>query len=161
MKEWWLNLSFREKQSASVGGVGIVLLLIYLGIWLPLTNQVTHLRQSIHQNQALLAWMQENDNQLKKIEKNFKKTNHNNVSLLTSLQQELNQTPFSKNLVALKQADNNNVQVQLQNISFDEFIVWLTKLWQEQNITVTQLQINPNITPGMVTTEFTLSTEKV
>jgi general secretion pathway protein M len=158
MNEWWINLSIREKQIVSAGALGVVIFLVYLIIWLPLSNRVANLREQIVRDQKSLLWMRDADQRIQDVEKNSqnKKSTDSGISLLTIVQKQINKSNFVSSLNQLRQAENDSVELSFNNVDFDRLIQWLTELWQQQGIVITQMSVTASGTAGVVNTEFVL-----
>jgi type II secretory pathway component PulM len=158
MKEWWLNLNLREKQTISIGIIIAIIGLIYALIWSPLHHGVISLRDQMQHNQKLLVWMQAADQQIQEIEKTGKKPTAmlSTAAYLSTIQNSLKQSPIANNITQLAQADHDSIKLNFQQVDFDLFISWLTELWQQHGFIITQLVIKSSNTPGMVTAEFIL-----
>jgi type II secretory pathway component PulM len=152
MKEWWINLGLREKQTLSVGGLFLILLLLYEIIWAPISNHNDNLRSEIARNQKLLIWMQEANQRAETMQKMLQSTSSAKTSaaLLNLLQKEIKTSPFENNLLQMTQAENNAVQLSFQKVNFDALIKWLTVLWKNQGLTVKQITVTPNGPLGVV-----------
>ncbi len=158
MKEWWFNLSLREKQTVSLGGAAVLIGILYLLIWSPLHSSVTGFRDQIEHNQNLLSWMQTADEKIQAAEKMGQKpATHSTASRLTTVQNELKKSPIANNITQLVQADNDSVKLNFQKVDFDLLMIWLTELWQQQGLIVTQLTTKSAGSPGIVEAEFILS----
>lgn len=157
MKEWWFNLSLREKQTVASGGAVVALFLLYIVIWAPLTNKVENLRQQIQSKQNLLSWMQESDLRIQKLEKSqHAHTKPSTASLLNTVQTEINKTTMAKNLTELQQADNEAVQLRFKKVNFDDLIKWLIQLSQQHALAIQQFTTTPSTSPGLVDVELKL-----
>src|SRR5689334_22032161 len=109
------------------------------------------MRTGIRHNQTLLVWMQESDQQMQTLEQHLQKQNsYTTASLLSLVQNQLNQSGLAKSVTQLKQADNNSVQISFQKVSFDELMKWLLQLWNEHGLLVTAVSITPTGVPGVV-----------
>ncbi len=158
MKEWWLNLSLKEKQTVLAGSVLVGIFLIYAVIWSPITNAVASLRDNIHNNQVLLSWMQETDKRIQSLEKNQQHTTvHSTVSLLSHIQTELDKTDFAKNAAPLQEAENDSIQLHLKNVNFDHLIQWLTKVSQQQDLIITEMSVKSDETSAIVDADIKLA----
>src|SRR6185437_6691941 len=97
MKEWWNNLSLRDKRLASLGMTLFALTLLYTLIWLPLINKNDELRMQIQHNQALLSWMKAANKQIQILKK--KPQTHqipiSSASLLSIVQNSIKQSPLN------------------------------------------------------------------
>ncbi len=158
MKEWWSNLNLREKRIVSLGAAAIVIALVYLVLWSPLASSIDNFRDHIKHNQDLLLWMQTADKNIQAIEKIGKKPEtHRTASHLSIVENYLKQSPLAKNITQLVQADNDSVKLGFQRVDFDLLMTWLTELWQQQGLIITQFTVKPDNAPGMVTGELILS----
>lgn len=158
MKAWWLNLNLREKQTVSLGGLALIIALLYFLIWAPLSNSVATFRDQIQHNQNLLAWMKTADTKIQAAEKMGQApAMHSTGSHLSIVQNELKKSPLANNITQLVQADNDSVKLSFQRVDFDSLLSWLTELWQQQGFIVTQLTAKAVDAPGMVSAELILS----
>lgn len=158
MKEWWNNLLLRDKQFVFLGSVIITIFLIYLIIWSPLNNRVATLRNNVQHNKNLLVWMQAADKQIQAYA-NIPQANKNAASLLSIVQNEINQSALSKDLTQLHQVENDSVQLSFRDVDFDRLITWLTQLWLQHNITVTHASIKKTDAQGIVSAEIILNND--
>ena len=154
MKEWWLNLSLREKETISLGAFALVILGIYIFIWSPLTNKVTSLREQIERDSQLLKWMQSADQQIESAEKTAK-TTKNSGSLLSIAQTLIQESALSSQLTQLRQTDADSVQLSFKEVSFDTLIVWLAESSKKEHLLISEFRVTPLSTPGMVSAELT------
>lgn len=158
MKQWWFNLNLREKQTVSIGGVSMIIAILYLLIWSPLQTSVTTFRDQIQHNKNLLDWMKTTDEKIQAAEKMGQKPlSKSTGSSLSIVQNDLKKSPIANNITQLVQADNDSVKLNFQRVDFDLLMSWLTELWQQQGFIVTQMTAKAGDAPGMVSAEFILS----
>lgn len=157
MKTWFLNLSLREKQIVFFGGILLSILLTYSLIFAPLKNNVSLLRTKVLNDTKLLAWMQTTNAKIKNLSRSSQPSHALSTSLLTALQENLQNTSFAKNVLQLQQAENDLVEVKLQNIPFDDFSKWLIQFTQENQLQVAEFVATPAKEPGMVSIEVKIS----
>jgi general secretion pathway protein M len=151
MKDWWLNLSLREKQTVTLGSMIVLAFIFYQLIFASLANSVQHLRQQVTKNKTLLSWMQESDQRIQGLEKTLApRANKTSVSLLSLVQDNVMNTPMAKNMTQLQQADNDSIELRFQQVSFDTLMRWLIDLCHQQPVTVTQMSISPLPKAGIV-----------
>jgi general secretion pathway protein M len=151
MKEWWLNLSLREKQVVALGSLIIGLFFIYEIIFASLFSATTTLRNKIHKNQTLLLWMKDGDKRIQELQNSHAPiVTNNSSSLLSRVQNDLNQTPLQKSVSQLQQVDNDSIEMHLQQVNFDSMITWLIKLCRAQQLTITDMFIKPGSANGIV-----------
>ncbi|MDA8561619.1 type II secretion system protein M [Gammaproteobacteria bacterium] len=157
MNQWWVNLSLKEKKTIKIGGITLSILLIYMLIWLPLQNEIKYLRSQIKQNQKLLSWMITADKKIQDSSKEIKaSTNINSDSALSIVENEIHQNDISNKVTKLRQIENGLIELNFDQVSFDKLIAWLTVMWENHNLLVTQMNIKPSIKPGIVHAELKL-----
>jgi general secretion pathway protein M len=157
MKAWWLNASIREKQAVSLGAAFVTLFLVYEIVFAPLANAVDTLRQKIHSGQTLLTWMQDSDKHIQTLEKSQKTAApKSSASLLSVIQNDVNDEPIGKNISQLQQAENDSIQIHLQKVGFDALTKWLIAICQQQGLIITQMTATPTTTPGIVDADLKL-----
>lgn len=157
MKDWWLNLALREKQTVAAGSFVVVLFLLYTLIWSPLSDLNDNLRTRIPRSQETLSAMQSTDQLIQHITKEVKeKRNQPTGSLLGLMQTEINQSKFASHVTQLRQAENDSVQFNLRKVDFDQLLVFLTSLWKKQGVIISQITVIPMEAPGEVTVDITV-----
>ncbi|MDX1900703.1 MAG: type II secretion system protein GspM [Gammaproteobacteria bacterium] len=152
MKLQWQTLSLREKKAAIIGGLALACLILF-ATWEMLANQISDLQENVAHNKTLLAWMQQADAELKKTHLS---TGSHPANPMTLVQTAINQSSLATHVNQLKQTDNNSIQLNFKDASFDDIIQLLTHLWQESQLIVTQAQMANNKDPGIVNASITL-----
>ncbi|OGT45518.1 MAG: hypothetical protein A3E83_05590 [Gammaproteobacteria bacterium RIFCSPHIGHO2_12_FULL_41_20] len=158
MKEWWQQLELREKKILASGGAILVILLIYLLVWSPLTNKVATLRQAISKNQRLLAWMQQADKQMqglsgKSTAVQFATTP---AALLGSLQSSIQKAGLAHQLTQIKEGGDETILLQFKAVDFDTLINWLVQAQHQQGFKVSHMSVVKTAVSGVVNVDITL-----
>lgn len=156
MKEWWHQLSLRDKQLFCIAIFLLSLAIYYYGILMPLHQNVLALRQKVQNQATLLTWMQQAEKAVDRLSQKAKSTKVSQTSLLTIMQNEISAADFAKHLSKLHQVDTNAIQFSIETVEFDALIMWLTKLSKMYHITVTETSLLPANKPGTVTGNLTL-----
>lgn len=157
MKDWWLNLALREKQTVAAGSLVVILFLLYEIVWSPLVTANENLRVRILHNQETLTAMQNTDQLIQHMIKESKeKHNQPTTSLLGIIQTEMTKSVFASHVTQLRQAENDSVQFNLRNVDFDQLIVFLTSLWKKNGFIVSQMTAVPMDAPGAVSADITV-----
>lgn len=152
LKTKWEQLSGREKQAVSIGGVIVAIFIAYQGIWAPLLNHADNLREQISADQKRLVWMQSADHELSKLEKQAAglPSGVTPVVLLSQLQQQVQRAELDKFMKSLKQVSNHAIQMEFEQVEFDKLIPLLANVTKQQRIVISQLSITADHTPGVV-----------
>lgn len=158
LKTKWANLTAREQQVVAVGAIFVGIFSIYQCLWSPLVEHVAAMRERIVTQQKLLVWMQAADKQIHEIEgqTKTKQQSHSPVMLLSLVQKQINHAGLDSQLTQLKQITADGIELHFQKIEFDKFIVWLTTLVKEQQLTLAQLSTHAQATSGIVDVDLIL-----
>lgn len=158
MKERWKQLSLRDQQVLILGAIFIFFIILYEFIWSPLNHKIIALRQDLIKHEQLLVFAQESDSRLQTIEKLLQKnTVAKTTTLLGIIQTQLKKSSSSQQVSKVEQAENNTVHIQFQKTQFDVLIQWLTDLWQQDGLIVSQITVTPAGVVGVVNADLILS----
>lgn len=158
-KVWWSSLGEREKKIVALGGCLFGIFILYQGLWKPYLTYLDTLRHRIEVGQKNLAWMQAADKKIQQWDVQTKKSNHVSTSLVVRLgvlQNQIHQAGLEPSLTQLKQADNERIIMQFQKIDFDKLIAFLITLAKTQGISVSQMSVVAENTPGIVSAAVTV-----
>ena len=157
MKEWWNNLAVREKQTLLAGSILVMIFVVYTFIWTPLAESIQLQREKIQSNQALLAWMQQADQQLQHPQSQTLRAKKTYTgSLLSFIQSQINKTELETLLTELKQSENDTVQLRFKEVNFDKLIIWLVTLAQDYHLSVVRMAVTPTTTIGIVNADIVI-----
>lgn len=157
MKEWFLQLSRREKQSLLFGSILLSIFIGYAFILAPLNKHVISLRQQVKQEEKLLAYMQSADQVVRNVAQAKGRTKPASpVALLSILQKKIGQAGLASNLAQLKQGANDTVVLRFQNIAFDKFVSLWIEILQQQNISIAQMRAKALKSQGLVDVEMSV-----
>lgn len=139
MRNWWNQLSSRERRLVGGGGVLTLTLLLYALIWQPFQNTLQRLRQTVAEQRADLAWMRQAALEAKRLRNaQDKPSSSPSQDARRSLLIVVDQTARSAGLgTALKRVEpqgEDKVRVWLEQVDFDQLIGWLDTLRREQAI---------------------------
>ena len=155
-KEWHAQLELRERRMVNIGGAALIFAIFYFGIWSPFLGRVDSLRKTIGSEQKTLAWMKEADQEIKRLsgESGSAKQKPTPVAMLALLQTQVNQSGLKDTLTQLKQASNDSIQLQFKKVSFDQLIKLLITVMKSNYVSITQLSVTAEATPGLVNAEI-------
>jgi type II secretory pathway component PulM len=158
MKDWWNQLSLRDKRTAFFGAIIVVIALLYALILAPLATKNAFLRTQIEHDKQLLVWMKAANKKILALQKSpqTKPSMNSTASALSITQDQIKESPFADKFSQLKQAENEGVQLNFQTVNFDALIAWLTMLWEQYGLVVAQTTITPTGTAGSVNADIIL-----
>lgn len=155
-REKWSLLSLREKQVISVGSIFVLCFFFYELIWSPLFTYNEHLRTRLSSQQKTLAAMQTTDAAIKQLKHTNAKKIANPIDLLAILQHKIDAAGLSQNLIHMKQASRNTIEMQFQKVVFDELIKLLIATTREEGVSISQLAITSENMQGIVNANVVL-----
>jgi len=158
LKAWWSGLEAREQRAATIGAIVVFIFIVYQFMWSPLVNRQQTLRKQIAEKQTLLRWMQATDKEISRIEREGQPTarNNNPVLLLGFVQKEIKKAGLTPALKQLKQAGNDTVEMHFQRVEFDKLMAMLAGITKQQPVSIPQMSVNADVTPGIVNADVYL-----
>ena len=132
MKAWFASLEANERRMLMIAAPMLLLMLLYVGVWEPLTNKVDDLRVSTTEQESLLAWMRGAAQEVKQLRGRSGQGQRAKPTTGESLLSLVDSTAKSGQLgTALKRVQpdgEQKVRVWLETASFDDVVRWLTAL---------------------------------
>jgi type II secretory pathway component PulM len=157
LKQKWDQLSRREQLYVGVGGVLVLVFLLYSFLISPLLTNVTNLKQQYNAQQNLVVWMTPRVAALAQLTTVAPTQTVNSANLLATVDAQLKQSILAQSVGEIAQANTNQVRVSLKEVSFDELTSWLVQQWQQSQIQVSDFVAQKTDKPGMVTVTMTLT----
>jgi type II secretory pathway component PulM len=153
MKLSFDTMSEREQRLVKFGGIGAVLILIF-GVLLPLDSSVAKARARITQKQADLVWMR---NVAPTVMQSGPVHNGGTgESLIVIVDRSARESGLEKALGGSEPSGPGGIQVRLEKAPFDAMIGWLSRLSQQNGITVDGASIDSAGAPGLVNASIVL-----
>jgi general secretion pathway protein M len=146
MKEWWHNLTLRERQLVIACGVFCSIAFLYWGIWAPIQSGFDLTRKQVAGLEQQLRWMRQQAPLVAQLKQTGTPATNDDITTILN-------TSSRANHVTLKriQPQGKTVQIELDPIAFGTLLNWLNILSQQQRIAVRtiELQRHPD-EPGQV-----------
>lgn len=158
MKAWWDSLSRRERHLIGSGMALTLALLIYALAWQPFRASYRRLQQSVAEQRADLAWMQQAAQQVQRLSgagENAHAT-ADGRSLLTRVDQTARAAGFGPALKRIAPQGNEQLSIQLDAVEFDRLIPWLATLERNQRIVIINLSADRTAAAGRVNVRLIL-----
>ena len=132
MKVWWQQLNSREQNLVSIMVTLVMIFVLYIGIWQPLSDSLVNANKKLVRQQALLTWVTDNTARYKLAKGN---TNTNNSS--GSLSGIVNKSANSYKLTITRmQPQGNDLQVWIDSVPFTKLLFWLEHLANKEGLQV-------------------------
>ena len=154
MKQYWENLSTRDRWALVIGGACLLIYLFYIlvlsAVWEALEE-----KDRLHtEKYQTLAWMKKVKD-IDTTKKPIQKTS--NAELLSILSSQLKNRAFQAFPFQLLQTGNGDIQITFESVSFNDLMNFLYGLNQKYQFEVKQLNAQSLETPGLVKLTIILS----
>lgn len=161
IKEWWSNLSLRDKRILSISSALCIVFVFARLLMLPLFGLADTMRQRFQTEQATLTWMRKTDGEIQKISHQDIRKNQTltPVILLGVLQKQITKAGLQAYLTQLKQINHESITMHFQKVEFDQLMKLLVTILNEQNVSISQMSAVSITTPGLVNAEINLKSE--
>jgi general secretion pathway protein M len=159
VKDWFDSLETRERWFVSVGGVVVVIALVYGLAWAPLEKKHATLTADVDSWQRSLA-------ELRPLRVTASGNGQNRPAPVIGAQQSpiiiVDQTLRSRGLDRYRQRSqptaNNGIRVEFENVAFDELVLWLGDLSDQYGMHVQAGSFGKTtqVGPGRINATLTL-----
>lgn len=155
-RAWYGGLASRERRIVTVGGVILLLIILWLAIVSPWLNAKAALTARVEADAQTLAWMQQTAPHIKQLERAVPHAAANpRQSLFAIVEQTAQSSPVGANIKQFQPRGDNSVQVHLEAAPFDALIEWLGQLQAQSGVTISALNVQPADAPGTVNADVT------
>lgn len=162
MRQWWESLAKREQQIILLGGLIVIVFIIYQFIIMPIHNGLNNMRATVQQDQQLLQWMHTTSQKITALQGGSVSGKQvGSETILTTIAQSVHSSPIASNLTSIQQNANNTVDVKFSSVSFDALTQWLADIRQHYGIQAKQVLITRINDHGMVQASITLQAGNV
>lgn len=152
-KAWWSGLAERERRVLGAGAVALGLIVLYLGLWQPLSN-ASHKRDTALRAARALAV------QLESLAAEAPRAGGATLgagqSLLAVIDQSRKASAITKPPSRLQPEGDNTVRIWLDDVPFDGLLRWLGELQTRYGVRVDNADIERESGPGLVNARLTL-----
>ena len=160
MKEWWSGLNPREQRMVLFGGIALILMVLYFGVWEPIRAQKENLEKAVMEQRAVRDWMQQAAVEVNALRGRSKGRpgagGSSDRSLLAVVDQTAKRGKLGPALRRVEPEGASAVRVWLDQASFDDTMRWLTGLQRNYGIFVSTISVDRQDTPGVVNVRLSL-----
>lgn len=156
MKQYWQQMSERERRMVSAMVLVVAATLYYLLIWEPITSRSAMLEQRITAQSETLAWMQHASQQIRAQGRSATSRRADNLSLISSINQAVNQHGLSKEIERIQPDGSSRVRVWFREVSFQQLVRWLHSVQNSSGARVAMLVVDAGDEGGRVSARIEL-----
>lgn len=156
-KQWFHALPQKEQRMLS-GTVAFVLLAVfYLAVWEPLHLGLEEEKQKQQTQQEILLWMQQAASEVRVLRAagNRGTLRDRNKATTLVIEKTIGNAGLKSAVNKIESSGNNGARVNLNEVSFNQMLVWLDTLATHYGITVASANIERSEKPGRVNARLT------
>jgi len=158
MKQWLEKLNPRERLIVFGGGIGLLVIGLYLFAWEPLVEDVSNLKTSVQSQQELYKWMQKSSAEVKSLRGSGVVRRGKGGSILSIVSSTVKPVlKGAKIKGGIAEDSKKRVKLQIEQASFDDVIRWLGRLQQRNGVQVVQFYSEQSEQPGRVDIKLLLT----
>lgn len=150
MKQWFSGLTTRERLIVSGGLIVVLILSVYLLLWEPLSKQRSQLQTSVQAQRNTYAWMQKAALEVKQLSGKGGVVKDHTESLLGTINNTARAKLAGAILKRVEEDRQQGVRVWIEQVAFDDLILWLGQLQQQYGISVSSLVSERHTRTGRV-----------
>jgi len=151
------QLPMRDRRALQGLTVAIVLALLYVLIWLPISDFRDNAMAEAERAEDRLAWIQSREAQLRQIAAagdSSRGADLGGGDFLTTVTNSAQNAGLS--LQRFEPSGSSSMRIWLEGVAFDELIQWLSHLRSEYGVAVDQAGLERTGDPGRVNARLTL-----
>ncbi|WP_068546220.1 type II secretion system protein GspM [Thalassotalea crassostreae] len=146
MQDWWQGLNSKEQKLVGFGSIFVVIILFIMLVWVPLNDSIEKSKLQLKKQQDLAVWINENLATYKQVKRSggTKKATGSLTSIVNTSAKSLKIT------LARIQPQGDDLQVWVDEVSFNVFLSWLEDLTNKKGLKIVAADIALGSSPGTV-----------
>lgn len=145
MKTWWQQLNIREQRLVVVMSALISIFILYSLIWQPMNESIETSKVKIERQQELLTWVQESAQRYQQAKRNGGRSSGESLSSIVNRTSRLEKISITR-----MQPQGDDLQVWIDEISFNQLLSWLEKLASRDGLQVKNIDLSKADQQGVV-----------
>lgn len=146
-KDWWEGASEREQKMVLASAVVVLIALVYFLLWQPLASEMETKQQALERAEQTLSWVENSSSKLiiAGVGGNKKSSRKSDLSQLINRTAKRYQVNISR-----IQSRDGRVDVWINRVEFKQFVDWLTKLENQYQVHIENVDINRGKEKGLI-----------
>lgn len=150
--DWYGSLDARERMLVSITGIIVIATLFYLLLWEPIYKGLDEERLKRENQQSNLVWMQQAAAEARSLKASGARSTvrNSNSPVSLSIEQSIGTAGLKNNLSKLESSGKDSARAVLDNVSFNQMVVWLNTLESVYGISANSATIDRTDKEGYV-----------
>lgn len=155
----YLNLSRRDQLAVQLLGVALAAFLVYALIWRPVASYADAAEAAALQEKAALVWMKENEAKARSVATTLGGDSSAGLPQGQSLISVIGNSArnFDLELQRFEPRGEDQVNVWLDKIEFNQMMLWLETLREQSGIVVSQINVDRTDVSGQISARISLT----
>ena len=157
IRHWFYSLAQKEQWIIFITVLLVILTMFFLMVWEPLHLGLEDEKQKqITQNKSMI-WMQQASKEAKSLRRSGSSTNLRDKNKPTTLiiEQSINNAGLKPSVNKIESSGDNGARVTLNEVPFNQILVWMNTLAKHNGIHVTSANIERTATAGKANARLT------
>lgn len=156
-RERWSALQMRERWMLGVGGAVLLVTLLYLLVWEPVTQAHTNRTAALEASRALAIRLEQAAGLVLQTRgRGSAAVAGRGTSLMAAVDMASKQSGLGKGPSRIQPEGDREVRVWFEEVSFDLLVRWLADLQARYGISVQTFDVEPQAEPGKVNVRLSL-----
>lgn len=156
MKQWLSSLNSRERRIVTGGAALLLIILVYLMIWEPLDSKREQLKTSVQAQQNTYEWMQQAAGEIRRLSGRGAGVKKYTGSMLGTINNSAKSILKGAVLKRVEEDRLQGVRVWIEQVAFDDLILWLGQMQHQYGIRVSSLVSERHSKTGRVNVRLIL-----
>ena len=152
MKEWFLNLTQRERTMVQSAAAVIFVFIFYMLIIEPISNSYTKKKQNVATATETLEWMLTAAQEVKQLSggQALSERPQSKQQALSIVDRSVRKAGLAGVMKRVQPEGDTGVRVWFENAAFDELIKWLAIIEAEHGLSVNEINVEQTESTGLV-----------
>lgn len=161
MREYFENLSQRERYFVIAAGAALVLFLLYAMLWRPVVGNARDVQQRIAAQESELQWMRQAAAEARTLRGSARggDAGASGGSLLSLVERTARQGRLAPAVRRVQPEGQQGVRIWLENAAFDDLLVWLHQLAATHGVGLSEIAVERQPAAGIVNGRLLLETD--
>ena len=155
VRDWFDNLSERERNLVYAAGALVAVALVYLVLVLPFQTSGKRMAARVAQKTADLAWMQASAPQAMAAA-GAAQAGGGGDSLVVLVDRTAREAGLGSSLRDQSPDGNNGLRLRIEGAPFDTLVTWLASLQQQYGVSIESATVGASTAPGFVNATLSL-----
>ncbi|AOE49027.1 type II secretion system protein GspM [Kangiella sediminilitoris] len=147
IQTWYSGLNGRERNMVTVLGIMMIILILFIAIVMPIRSYMAELSDSVERAQSELPEIASKVQALKSRSGGKQVNASRSLNQLITTSSKRYGLKFSR---IEERKRNEEIQVRLDDVEFDQLLRWATQLEQQQGLVIDTLRVSDTDVVGMV-----------